>query len=34
VIPTAVDGAPALRVCVVNPRTNVDDLALVADRLA
>jgi hypothetical protein len=29
-----VDGAPALRVCVVNPRTTVDDLALVVDRLA
>ena len=34
VLPTTVDGTPALRVCVVNPRTTVDDLALVVDRLA
>jgi len=34
VLPTEVDGAPALRLCIVNPRTTEDDLALIIDRLA
>ena len=34
VLPTEVDGAPALRFCIVNPRTTEDDLALIIDRLA
>jgi len=34
VVPTSVDGAPALRFCMVNPRTTVEDLEVVLDTLA
>ena len=34
VLPTQVDGEPALRICIVNPRTTVDDIAVVLDSLA
>ena len=34
VMPTSVDGEPALRLCIVNPRTTVDDLAVVLDTLS
>ena len=34
VLPTQVDGSPALRFCIVNPRTTVDDLGMILDRLA
>jgi len=34
VLPTVVDGTPALRFCIVNPRTTEDDLALIVARLA
>jgi glutamate/tyrosine decarboxylase-like PLP-dependent enzyme len=34
VLPTQVDGEPALRICIVNPLTTVDDIAVVLDSLA
>ena len=34
VVPTQVDGEPALRICIVNPLTTVDDIAVVLDSLA
>ena len=34
VLPTQVDGSPALRFCIVNPRTTADDLGMILDRLA
>ena len=34
VCPSAYQGAPMLRICVVNPRTTVDDVRLVLDSLA
>ena len=33
VVPTTVDGAPALRFCVVNPLTTTDDIAMVLETL-
>ena len=32
--PTTVDGGPAMRVCIINPRTTVDDLAEILGSLA
>ncbi len=34
VIPTALDGETVLRICIVNPRTTLDDLSLVLDSLS
>ena len=34
VLPTAIDGEPALRLCIVNPRTTEEDLKTIIDRLA
>jgi glutamate/tyrosine decarboxylase-like PLP-dependent enzyme len=34
VLPTQVDGEPALRICIVNPLTTVDDVAMILDSLA
>jgi glutamate/tyrosine decarboxylase-like PLP-dependent enzyme len=34
VVPTSWAGRPALRICVVNPRTTVDDIAAIFDSLA
>jgi glutamate/tyrosine decarboxylase-like PLP-dependent enzyme len=34
VLPTQVDGEPALRICIVNPLTTVDDIAMILDSLA
>ena len=34
VVPTRVDGEPALRICIVNPLTTVDDIAMILDSLA
>jgi glutamate/tyrosine decarboxylase-like PLP-dependent enzyme len=34
VVPTKVDGAPALRFCIVNPRTEIDDIAAIVETLA
>jgi glutamate/tyrosine decarboxylase-like PLP-dependent enzyme len=34
VVPTSWGGAPALRICIVNPRTTADDIALIVDSLA
>ena len=34
VLPTAIDGEPALRLCIVNPRTTEEDLKAIIDRLA
>jgi glutamate/tyrosine decarboxylase-like PLP-dependent enzyme len=34
VVPSRLDGEPILRMCIVNPRTTVDDLRLVIDALA
>jgi len=34
VVPTGLDGETILRLCIVNPRTTVDDLRLVLDTLA
>ncbi len=33
VVPTTVDGLPALRFCIVNPRTTLDDIAVILDTL-
>ena len=33
VVPSKHDGAPILRLCIVNPRTTVADVALVIDSL-
>ena len=32
--PTTVDGGPAMRVCIINPRTTVDDLTTILATLA
>jgi hypothetical protein len=34
VVPSTHDGEPILRVCIVNPRTTVDDVALIVASLA
>ncbi len=34
VVPTTVDGAPALRLCIVNPRTEIDDVSAILESLA
>jgi hypothetical protein len=34
VAPSGFQGQPILRICIVNPRTTVDDLRLVFDSLA
>ena len=34
VLPTQVDGSPALRFCIVNPRTTADGLGMILNRLA
>jgi glutamate/tyrosine decarboxylase-like PLP-dependent enzyme len=34
VLPTEVDGEPALRICIVNPLTTVDDIDMILDSLA
>ena len=34
VVPTAWDGETVLRICVVNPRTTIDDIAFLVDSLA
>ena len=34
VLPTRVDGSPALQFYILNPRTTADDLGMVLDRLA
>jgi L-2,4-diaminobutyrate decarboxylase len=34
VLPTQIDGEPALRICIVNPLTTVDDIAMILDSLA
>jgi hypothetical protein len=34
VTPTAWNGETVLRICVVNPRTTVDDIALIIESLA
>jgi glutamate/tyrosine decarboxylase-like PLP-dependent enzyme len=33
VVPTAWDGETVLRICIVNPRTTIDDIALIVDSL-
>ena len=34
VAPSALDGQPHLRICILNPRTTEDDLRVVVDSLA
>ena len=34
VMPTTVDGVPALRLCIVNPRTGIGDIAAIVESLA
>jgi hypothetical protein len=34
VVPTTWDGETVLRICVVNPRTTLDDIRLIIDTLA
>jgi glutamate/tyrosine decarboxylase-like PLP-dependent enzyme len=34
VVPSSHDGVPVLRICIVNPRTSVDDIRVVLDSLA
>jgi hypothetical protein len=33
-VPTTFEGEPAMRLCIVNPRTTVADLAVIIDTLA
>lgn len=33
VVPTSVDGAPATRIAIVNPRTTIDDIRIILDSL-
>ena len=33
VVPTSVDGEPATRIAIVNPRTTVDDIRIILDSL-
>jgi glutamate/tyrosine decarboxylase-like PLP-dependent enzyme len=33
VVPTSVDGEPATRICIVNPRTTVDDVRMILDSM-
>jgi hypothetical protein len=33
VVPTSVDGEPATRIAIVNPRTTLDDIRIILDSL-